>query len=235
MKKRTGALLLFLLVFSFITNAFAASSFTDTRFQGVFTTENLDAIREEYELEDGWFWTTRGNEIQTYHGFFEKPGWTDTSVNKLRKKAYIPGWYGCRWNTDKVFAVAPSQGGWGECFGFAQFIGYLLSGDRNPHREWDFYYSLEKAGGFRVGDIVRVDYRANKKQYRHSAVVYAVSGNEVLFLQVSGGNYNRISVGMGFTDGNHTDEKDPEVISGIPSFKICRSPLSKALPEEDGD
>ena len=46
----------FYAVFSF-SQALAAFSFQDTRFQNVLTTENLDAIIEEYELYDGWYWT----------------------------------------------------------------------------------------------------------------------------------------------------------------------------------
>ena len=42
----------------------APLSFEDTAFQGQFTTENLDRIIEEYELNDGWYWTTRADEIR---------------------------------------------------------------------------------------------------------------------------------------------------------------------------
>ena len=117
--------------------------------------------------------------------------------------------------------------GYGECFGFAQFIGYLLDGEMNPQHNWDFYYSVEAAGGLRVGDIVRVEYRARGKEYHHSAVVYAVNGDEILFIQISSYNYNCISVGSGFSDGNHQNESSLEVISGIPGLKISRSPLNQ--------
>ena len=85
---------------------------------------------------------------------------------------------------------------------------------------------MEAASGLRVGDIVRVEYRANKMSFQHSAVVYAVNGEEILFLQISSLNYNLISVGKGFSDGNHLNETSPEIIAQIPSLKICRSPLS---------
>ena len=38
----------------FVPSAHAAFNFSDERFQGVFTTENLDAMIQEYELFDGW-------------------------------------------------------------------------------------------------------------------------------------------------------------------------------------
>ena len=49
-----------------------------------------------------------------------------------------------------------------------------------------------------------------------------MNGEEILFLQVSGGNYNRISVGLGFTDGNVMDARSVEEISSIPGLKISR-------------
>lgn len=214
----------FLLCVSF---ACADFEFSDDRFAGEFTTENLNAIIDEYELLDGWYWTTRANVTQTFHGVPDCPGWTDTAVNEYNRTGYRPGWYGCRWASNKVFYTAPSSGGYGECFGFAQFIGYLLSGEVNPHHNWDFYYSLEDAGGLRVGDILRVEYRVKGKKYHHSAVVYAVNGEEILFIQVSSLNYNRISVGRGFSDGNLQDETSIDVISQIPSLKILRSPLNQ--------
>lgn len=225
--KAASCLLLTILLLFCIADASAASfSFSDDRFRGEFTTENLDAIIEEYELYDGWYWTTQADVLQTYHGVPDCPGWTDTAVNIHELKGWEKGWYGCRWGMDRVPAAMPNAGGYGECFGFAHFIGYLLSGDVNPSKDWDFFYSVEAAGGFRVGDIVRVEYRANKKRYRHSAVVYAVNGDEILFLQISSTRFNLISVGTGFTDGNHIDERNPEILASIPSVKISRSRLN---------
>ena len=219
-------IILFIFLIPVSGSSAASFSFSDDRFIGQFTTENLDAIIEEYELFDGWYWTTRAGVLQTYHGVPECPGWTDTAVNKNHLKGYLKDWYGCRWGMDRVPAAMPNAGGFGECFGFAQFIGYLLSGDVNPSRDWDFFYSLESAGGFRVGDIIRVEYRAKNKQFQHSAVVYAVNGEEILFLQASSSKFNRISVGNGFSDGNHNNETDLYILGSIPSIKICRSRLN---------
>ena len=229
LRQRICSLVIVTLLFVPLSPALASFGFSDDRFVGSFTTENLDAIIEEYELMDGWYWTTRANVVQTFHGVQDCPGQTDTAVNGNNRAGYRPGWYGCRWaiNNNKVQYTRPFSGGYGECFGFAQFIGYLLSGDVNPHGDWDFYYSMDSAGGLRVGDIIRVEYRANKKKYHHSAVVYAVNGEEILFLQVSSTNYNRISVGHGFSDGNLVNETSIEVISRIPSLKIMRSPLNQ--------
>lgn len=181
----------------------AETSFKDTRFQGAYTTENLDAILKEYELYDGWYWTTQGNVEQTYHGQENKPGWTDTAVNNMLKLDYEKGWYGCRWNWDKVLITKPNGSGWGECYGFAQFIGYLLSGKTNPQgtKGWKFYETLDRAKGLKVGDIIRIDYKKGAYHYQHSAVVYSVDGDNVTFIQVSGGNFNQLRIGTGFEGG----------------------------------
>lgn len=198
-------------------------TFSDERFMGQLTTENLDAIIDEYELFDGWYWTTRADVPQTFHGRPDAPGWTSTA-ERVNHRAIREGWYGCRWPVDQVRKTAPDKGGYAECFGFAQFIGYLLSGEVNPQHNWKFYYSVEDAGGLRVGDIVRVEYTKKHKPVQHSAVVYAVNGEEILFLQVSGGGCNRISVGRGFSDGA-IDEAVSDSIEGIaalPGIKISR-------------
>lgn len=200
--------------------------FTDERFQGLFTTENLDKIIEEYELFDGWYWTTPAGIIQTFHGTEDAPGWTDTAVVKMGRRDYTRGYYGCRWLANKIFVLTPGVGGWGECFGFAQFIGYLLSGDYNLYKDWNSYYGLEKSGGLRVGDVIRTEFEAKGKTYGHSAVVYSVSDDEIQFLQVSGSMYNSIYVGEGFLDGYHAAPATLEELARIPNLKICRSPLN---------
>ena len=210
----------FYVVFSCVP-ALAAFSFSDTRFQNDLTTDNLDAIIEEYELYDGWYWTTEPDIPQTFHGHPECPGWT-TTVDRNNRKAYREGWYGCRWPIDHVRKVDPSRGGYAECFAFAQFIGYLLSGEVNPQHNWDFYYDTKSSGGLQVGDIVRVEYRKNGHEYYHSAVVYEINGEEIVFLQVSGGAYNRISIGKGFSDGNVENVTSLEELSVIPGLKISR-------------
>ena len=59
---RKGAALWLSLCFLLsISAASAEFTFSDDRFRGRFTTENLDAIIDEYELFDGWYWTTRAN------------------------------------------------------------------------------------------------------------------------------------------------------------------------------
>ena len=210
----------FYAVFSF-SQALAAFSFQDTRFQNYLTTENLDAIIEEYELYDGWYWTTQADIPQTFHGHPECPGWT-TTVDRNTRKAYQEGWYGCRWPIDHVRKAAPDRGGYAECFAFAQFIGYLLSGEVNPQHNWDFYYDTKSSGGLCVVDIVRVEYRKSGHEYYHSAVVYEINGEEIVFLQVSGGSYNRISIGKGFSDGNVENVTSLEELSVIPGLKISR-------------
>lgn len=220
--KRRGliALALCLCLSVFLSPACAEFTFSDERFRGIMTTDNLDAIIEEYELFDGWYWTTRAEVSQDFHGRPETPGWTTSTESS--KKAYLKGWYGCRWPIDHVRREAPDRGGYAECFAFAQFIGYLLSGEINPQHNWDFFYNTKASEGLRVGDIVRVEYRKHKHSYHHSAVVYAINGEEILFLQVSGGSGNRISVGKGFSDGNVENVTTLEQISVIPGLKISR-------------
>ena len=222
--RREQKFLLFLLLFIMMFGFSRASSeflFSDDRFRGKMTTDNLDAIIDEYELFDGWYWSTLPDISQTFHGHPDSPGWT-SSVEAAGRKDYLKGWYGCRWPIDHVRRLAPDEGGYAECFGFAQFIGYLLSGEINPQGNWTFFYNIENSGPLQVGDIVRVEYKKNGHKVQHSAVVYAVNGEELLFLQVSGGNYNRISVGLGFTDGNVVDARSIEEISVLSGLKISR-------------
>ena len=213
----------FLILISSVASA--SFQFSDDRFQGVFTTENIDKFIEEYELFDGWYWTTRARVPQTFHGMENMPGWTDTAVNKYHRTNYVQGQYGCRWMANRI-TRAKAYGTYGECFGFASFVGYLLSGEYNPHHKWTYYYSFEDAGGLKVGDILRVDFQKNNKHYTHSAIVYSVTDDEILFLQVSGSNYNKISVGAGYMDGYHNNPKSMEELMKIHSLKICRSPLN---------
>lgn len=210
--------LCFLLSFS---AASAEFTFSDDRFRGRFTTENLDAIIDEYELFDGWYWTTRANIPQTFHGHPESPGWT-VSAEEAGRKVWKQGWYGCRFPVDRVLRTSPDKGGYAECFAFAQFIGYLLSGEFNPQHNWTFYYSVDTSGPLQVGDIIRTEYTKNGRQFGHSAVVYAVNGEEYLFLQVSGSNYNRISVGAGFNDGRTVNATTLEEIADLSYLKISR-------------
>ena len=219
--RKTCSFLILLSVLFHAVSGLASFEFSDDRFRDRMTTANLDAIIDEYQLYDGWYWTTQADIPQTFHGQPECPGWT-TSVEAIHLKAYQKGWYGCRWPIDHVRKAAPDNGGYAECFAFAQFIGYLLSGEVNPQHNWDFFYNTEASGGLQVGDIVRVEYRKNNHEYHHSAVVYAIYGDEILFMQVSGSSYNRISIGKGFTDGNVSNVTSLEELSAIQGLKISR-------------
>ena len=220
-QKMTAAILL---LFLWLCPAFGESPFTDTRFQGVYTTENLDRILEAYDLKDGWYWTTQASVSQTFCGQEGKPGWTDTSVNVFGKTGFEKGWYGCRWGKEQVNPQHPNDAGKGECYGFAQFIGYLLSGDRNPHGNWKAFSSPAKAGGLKAGDIVRADYEMDGKRYRHSAVVYSVEEDTVLFLQASGGNFNLMRIRRGFTDGYLKNETSMKALRRLNGIRVLRSP-----------
>ena len=140
--------------------------------------------------------------------------------------SFKPGYYGCRWNSNNVLPELPALG-YGECYAFASFVGYLLSGEYNPHGHWDRYYSLEASGGLRIGDIVRTEFRGEDgRKYNHSAIVYSVTDEEILFFQASGSNYNRISVAAGFSVGNLKDLRTADDMLKIPDIRIIRSPLN---------
>ncbi len=213
----------------FQPSASALFEFSDERFQGEFTTENLDRIIQEYELFDGWYWTTPANVPQTFHGQQDSPGWTDTAERANRVK-YVKGMYGCRWLRDQVSDLSPKNG-YGECFGFAMFIGYLLSGEKNPYTGWKKYYGLKKSNGLRVGDILRSEYDFYGKKCAHSAIVYSVTDDEILFLQVSGTTYNKISVGTGFSDVNFGYPTTLDQLLKIPGTKVCRAPQNTKKAE----
>ena len=74
-----------------------------------------------------------------------------------------------------------------------------------------------------MGDVLRTDYKVG-----HSAVVYYVSDDEILFLQVSGSSYNRISVGEGFLCGYPYPLTTLAEISELPAgITIRRSVLNE--------
>ncbi len=200
-------------------------SFTDTRFRGDYSTENLDAIIEEYELFDGWYWTTETAVYQDYHGQEDKKGWTQSSRERFAFFDPARGWYGCRWNWDEVDRTCPNGEGWGECFGFCQLLGYLLSGDRNPHGHWPTFESVRQAGGLKPGDIVRVEYSNEEGVFQHSAMVYSVDeeNEKVTFVQASGANYNRLYIRRGFTGAGLGGTTDLTDIVNCPGLRIMRA------------
>ena len=201
-----------------------ASECTDTRFQGVYTTENIQAILDAYDLIDGWYWVTQAEVIQDFHGRENAPGWTDSTKKRLGSSMLeTDGFFGCRWNLKQVNARLPNADGWGECFGFAQFIGYLLSGDRNPHGHWKAYYSVWEAKGLKPGDIVRVYYETEDGVRQHSAVVYEALDDQVIFIQVCGATYNKLSIRHGFIGGG-MNTNNLYKIAKAPGLRIYRAP-----------
>ena len=225
MKKKL--LFLFLACVFTLTLCSAGASeepFRDKRFRGRYTTANIQAILDAYDLRDGWYWVSQARTPQTFRGEADTPGWTETTKTVMGGAFQpTPGWYGCRWNLDEINPNAPNADGWGECFGFAQFIGYLLSGDRNPHGHWVAYTSIYDAGGLRPGDIVRVCYDGENGARQHSAVVYEVLDDQAVFIQVCGANYNMLSIRHGFF-GAGLDTMNLYTISRAPGLRIYRSP-----------
>ncbi|MBR0229384.1 MAG: hypothetical protein IJQ62_13645 [Clostridia bacterium] len=185
----------------------------------------MDAIIEEYELYDGWYWTTPRYVFQDFHGHEGKKGWTQTSKERFDPFVYSWGWFGCRWNWDALDDSMPNTYGWGECFGFCQFLGYLLSGERNPHGRWVPFLSVKQAKGLKPGDILRVEYTDETGLHQHSAMVYSVDEEKgkVLFLQVSGSNYNRIYTRRGFTGAGLAGTALLSDIALCPGLRILRA------------
>ncbi len=203
----------------------AEGTFTDTRFRGDYSTENLDMIIQEYQLYDEWYWTTQSGVYQDFCGQEGKRGWTQSSEERFHPMNQSLGWYGCRWNWDAVDRSSPNKDGWGECFGFCQFLGYLLSGERNPHRNWPTFTSLYQSKGLKPGDIVRVEYTDEEGIHQHSAMVYSVDEEKgtVLFLQASGSNYNRMYIRRGFTGAGLDGTRDLTDIASCPGLRIMRA------------
>ena len=201
--------------------------FVDTRFRGVYTTENLNAILEAYELNDGWYWVTKPDVKQNYHAYENKKGWTQSSQLQSEAKGedyfYNRGWFGCRWECNEVQAGMPNAYGWGECFGFCQFLGYLLSGEVNPHGKWLQFNSVWEAGGLRVGDIIRVEYTDEKGFHQHSAMVYSVTKERVRFIQCSGIMHNQLFINWGFRGANLGNTTLISDVRKFPGLRIHRA------------
>lgn len=201
--------------------------FVDTRFRGVYTTENLDAILEAYDLNDGWYWVTKPDVVQNFHAQENKKGWTQSSQLIAEAKGetyfYNRGWFGCRWECNEVQSGMPNAFGWGECFGFCQFLGYLLSGEVNPHGKWRQFNSVWEADGLRVGDIIRVEYSDEKGFHQHSAMVYSIKEDRVRFIQCSGVSHNQLFINWGFRGANLGNTTLISDIRKFPGLRIHRA------------
>ena len=211
--------------------------FVDTRFRGVYTTENLDAILEAYDLNDGWYWVTKPNVTQTFHAYENKKGWTQSSQLIAEEKGedyfYNRGWFGCRWECNEVQSGLPNAFGWGECFGFCQFLGYLLSGEVNPHGKWRHFNSVWEADGLRVGDIIRVEYTDEKGFHQHSAMVYSIKNDRVRFIQCSGVYHNQLFINWGFRGANLGNTTLLSDIRKFPGLRIHRAYDRSDMFEEE--
>ncbi|MBR3018194.1 MAG: hypothetical protein IKH57_14160 [Clostridia bacterium] len=211
--------------------------FVDTRFRGEYTKENLDAILEAYELNDGWYWVTKPDVTQNYHAHENKKGWTQSSKEQAEAKGqdyfYNRGWFGCRWECNEVKSGMPNAYGWGECFGFCQFLGYLLSGEVNPHGKWQQFNTVWEADGLRVGDIIRVEYTDEKGFHQHSAMVYSVTKERVRFIQCSGVYHNQLFINWGFRGANLGNTTLISDVRKFPGLRIHRAYNRSDLFEEE--
>lgn len=143
---------------------------------GVYTTENIKAICEDYDFEEGMYWSydSRVSGASTTYKATTHKANTSTSTKKGK-----PG--------EQYYEGYEFAGSW-ECRGFALYLGYLLSGNRSPLEEWDrygHYYKygfdakpLDAAGDPIVGDIII--------STSHTAMVYStyVDSNNDLIIKV---------------------------------------------------
>lgn len=80
-----------------------------------------------------------------------------------------------------------------ECDGFASFIAYCLSGS-DTYKAWSKVTdSIKSNSDLRVGDIIRAG--------GHTAIVYQVKTDKIVFFQACGSSYNKIVIGKFQTTG----------------------------------
>ncbi len=174
------------------------------------STNEIQRICDEYGFTTGRYWSySEGSGNPTAYTASDQKATTTTSTQKGR-----PG--------DGDYKGYRFAGG-SECWAFAGFIGYKLSGFSNPYdRSWTKFESLNSlnaAGGIAVGDLIRTR--------NHSAIVYSISDNGNLrFVQCGGGINNSISVD-GFFNWDSACQDLNSIIAKYGLTAIFRDPNSK--------
>ena len=161
----------------------------------VYTTTNISAICNAKNYIDGWYWSYSPSEsgaATSYMGSQYRANVYTTRKKVNNGDTSIP--VGDKDKNGKYYQGYEYPKGYWECYAFANYLGYLISGV-NPLNGW--LKMSEKdviaTGGLRVGDIVRSS--------SHSAMVYSISSDgSVKFVQCAGGYYNRISVNTNFNN-----------------------------------
>ena len=185
-----AALVLMLLLTGLLTAGALADSIT---------TGAIQDVCNRYGFKSGAYWTYDYSNVEKTKSALDAAatsGYCASSVpygsGKYRSQYYS--------GSDTHYGEYIFQGG-RQCFGFANFIGYQLTGSV-PTSGWKKYSSVaevESVGGLQVGDVIRAG--------GHSAMVLTVSGSTVTTVECWGGNKNKIAIG-GYFNGSAKTLKD---------------------------
>lgn len=182
-----------------ITELFMQTAYAET----VYTTSQIQTICNNYGFKSGAYWSYNSStgDSTSYKASSYK---ANTTSSGDPGTGYV-GYY---------FA------GGIECWGFAGFLGYQLSGHTNPYATWTKYSSisaLDAAGGLKVGDILRTN--------THSAMVYSISSDGTIkFAQCCGGEYNKIRVNEGYASGGTLRTNFDSIVNNCGFQFVIRSP-----------
>ncbi len=163
------------------------------------STAAIKEVCNRYGFKSGAYWTYDYNKVNKTQAELDAAA---TNGYKASGVPYGSGKYRSRHysNSDTHYGEYIFKGG-RQCYGFANFIGYQLTGSV-PTSGWTKYSSVtqvENAGGLQVGDVIRSS--------GHSAMVLTVSGSSITTVECWGGNNNKISVG-GYFNGSAKTLRD---------------------------
>ncbi len=163
---------------------------------GSITTAAIKKVCSDYGFKTGAYWTYDYNAVGKTQAVLDAAA---TKGYKASKVPYGSGSYRSKYypSSNTHYGEYIFQGG-RQCFGFANFIGYKLTG-KVPTSSWTKYTSVaqvEAAGGLQVGDVIRSS--------GHSAMVLTVSGGKITTAECWGGSKNKISVGGKFNGSANT-------------------------------
>ena len=161
------------------------------------TTSAIEAVLSRYNFRSGMYWTYDYSKVSKSTAALDKAA---TSGYKASSKPYGTGTYqSAYYKSSKTHYGEYIFKGSRQCWAFADFIGYQLTG-KVPSSQWTKYSvsQIEKAGGLQAGDVIRAG--------GHSAMVLRVSGSTVYTAECWGstGSKNRIAVGGYFNSDAKT-------------------------------
>ena len=87
--------------------------------------------------------------------------------------------------------------------------------------------SARNSINFVDGADLSVEYTYDGEDFCHSAVVYSVDGDTVLFLQAAGGSYNKLRIRRGFHDGHLRYVTSVAKFKKLKHLRVCRSPRNE--------